>query len=1682
MPAKISPSLRLLAFVFCFLSMLSAGSALTAQSPEPSAGVRATPDRLVRPIDENVRVKLAGTVHPLATKANDRGAISDGQKLDRLQIVLKRSDAQESELKQLIGDMHTPGSANYHKWLTPDDFGKRFGPSDADVAKVEGWLSSHGFSITKLNPGRQTLEVSGSAGQFRDTFHAAIHSYQVKGQTHFANATVPEIPEALAPVFGGFASLNNFPVKSYSHNLGKASYDTATHESEPEWTRGNSSGVNYVISPADFAVQYDLKPLYTAGTNGAGQSIAIVNEANINIAQVNNFRTLFGLPANNPPQIVIDGNDPGIDGINSPYGPNYATFEAYLDVEWAGAVAPNAQINLVIAASTAVEDGLALAAQRAVYSNISPVLSLSFGNCEATLGSNNAFWSGLWQQAAAQGITVVVSSGDSGSAACDDDNTQSFAYGGQAVNGIASTPYNVAVGGTDFYYSNYAGASSALNAQIATFWNGTPSNATPSVSLLQHVPEQPWNGSQFGLNALPYEQTIAGGGGGASNCALGTADARGNYTACTGGNPKPLWQTGTGVPADGVRDIPDVSLFASLDSNFSYFPLCADDGDCQPGTSSVQISGVGGTSESAPSFAGIMALVNQKYGRQGQANYVLYPLAAQHPAAFYDVANGSNAVPCNLQTVQNQNDGTTIAPADCIAGTPAVTIQDDTYGSVAEGEIGLSNTPAYNAGPGYDLASGLGTIDANVMVSNWNSVAFASSTTTLTPSATTFAHGTSITLSGAVAPPAGGATPTGSVALLTDSIEPSQQGHSSFALANGAFSGSYNALPGGTYNIWGYYGGDGVTGASTSAKTLVTVAPENSTTGLTIYSSLSTNTGNPLPASGGVVTYGQPTVVRAIAAGVNSTGNSTSPTGSVVISDGSAAVNTAVLNTEGDAEYSHAFAVGSHSITAKYSGDNSYNASTSSAINFTVSKDTPDIYYNITNQTTDNNGNTVVIGNQATILTVVVENHTAVAPGATAPTGTLTLTGAPSGNGTATLGAAIDASTGAPDGVATFTIPAGTSGTYTLNLAYNGDSNYTAQTASISGQPFQTYTGASTSTITASAAANQTSPTAKILVNTVVTGTPGGPAPTGSIFLVSSGVSLGTVSLPTSSTNSVTLTLAFDSQNLFQGLNQITLQYSGDNTYFPSSTSVNITNSLSDFQMVPLTTIVNAPSATPATDTINLTSTNSFAGTVSLTCAGAAGITCSLSPAAAVLSAGGSASSVLTINTSAVTATGTYNLVVTGKDSTGNFIHTNGLQVVVPTAAAPVPGFTLANSAAIAIAAPGQSGTSIVSATPTNGFVGDVALSCAVTSSPSGATGTPTCSLSPATASITGTTAAMSTLTVNTGATTTAGSYTVTVTGTSGSITQTASVPVTVAAGPGFAVTGTALASTTVGGTATSTISVTPSGGFTGNVALTCAVTGPSGATDAPTCSFASATETLSGTAAATTTLSVATLSTTSPGTYSVVVTGTSGTLTENTTLPLTVTAVPAAAFTLNTPTGITIGMQGGSGTSTITVTPTNGFTGDVALSCALTSSPSGASEVPTCSLSPTTATIPAGSTAAVSSTLTVNTTPQTTAGLAVPIRSLFATGGGIALAALLFFGFPAGPRGRRTRKALRTLRVLSLAAAFALLAGAGMGCGGGKSTSTGPVGGTTTGAYSFTVTATSGTVTQTATVAVTVN
>lgn len=1284
--------------------------------------------RLTQPIDEGQRVSLRGTVHRLAKAANDRGAADSGLPLERVQVMLKRSAAQETALRALIQQMHQPGSASYHKWLTPAQFGAQFGASDADIAKLSSWLSSHGFTVTKVNPGKQTLEISGSAGQFQDTFQAPIHKYQVKGQTHYANASEPTIPAALAPVFGGFASLNNFPLRSNEKVLGRASYSPAEHKAKPEWTVGSSAnGYEFVLAPGDFAVQYDLNPLYTAGTTGTGQTIGIINEANIDVALVNQYRTLFGLPAN-APNVIIDGNDPGIDGVNNPDGPNGASIEAYLDVEEAGAVAPAATIDLIIAGDTALASGLVLAAEHAVYGDVAPVLSMSFSSCEA--GGASSMWDTLWEQAAAQGQTVMVSSGDAGSAGCDNDNTQEYAVTGQQVNGIASTPWNVSVGGTDIYYSSYNGSAAAQSAQFLQYW-GNPttnaSNTTPTTTLQTRFPEQPWNDSQFGLNMFDLYangdgSSIAGGGGGASNCATGVY---GSAQSPCAGYPKPAWQTGTGVPADGVRDLPDVSLFAADGLNYTFYPICAEDGDCQPVSSgTVQVTGVGGTSASSPAFAGIMALVNQKYGPQGQADFVLYPLATQYPSAFNDVTVGTNSVPCNLETLNVS--GQLFPPEDCIQTSGSYMVTDPTYGTSTEGQIGNTTTKVaeYNAGVGYDLASGLGTIDASNLVTNWNKVTFTASSVTLASSQTTFAHGTPVTISGAVTP----GTATGLVSLETTSSEPLNVAETDFTVgANGAYTGSVSYLPGGTYEIYGSYSGNGTFAASTSAKTSITVTPENSATTLLVLQSGGTSV--PTTAT---LPYGTQLLLEAEPGSVTASNTTSTLTGSVTYLNGTSTLATATVATNGVAEFNYAPLPSAtpYSITAKYSGDASYSASTSSATTFTIGKDTPTTL--LASGTGSTSSLNLISG--VTSLTVGIENsansaaqaayQNAYVNSAVAPTGVVTVTGLPGGTLTfPALSSVVDPNTLFIEGVTTLPLPAETAGTYTITTSYPGDANYTATTSSAT----VTITApAGIPTTTTASAGPTTTLAAATTVTFLVTGTTAGGTPTGTVTFFTSGSEIGYVNLPSGTGDTAGETIVLNG-DLAAGANEITVQYSGSSVYAPSFATLAVENGGPATFSLSNSGAITVAVGSSGTSTISVTPLNGLTGSVALACAvtpaSSSAPTCAVT-SPVPLSGTAAATATLTVATTASTSAAAYTVTVTG--TSGALVQTTAVAVTVGTLVS--AGVTLTNSAPITIASAGGSGTSTITATLAGGeTLSQVSLSCAVTGTTT--TDLPACSL-----------------------------------------------------------------------------------------------------------------------------------------------------------------------------------------------------------------------------------------------------------------------------------------------------------------------------------------------------------------
>jgi Pro-kumamolisin, activation domain/Bacterial Ig-like domain (group 3) len=930
--AFIPVTIFLLAFFLCGQPL--AAQIRQAQTPanqDAATQARVVPSRITQAVDETRLAVLQGNTYPLARAEFARGAAPPSLPMNRMMLVLKRSGEQELALTKLLDEQQDKSSPNYHKWLTPEQFGQQFGPSDQDILTVTSWLQSHGFQVAQVAKGRTVIEFSGTAAQVQEAFHTAINKYVVNGEEHWANASDPQIPAALTPVVFGPVSLHNFPRKPMHRTAGVFSRSKETGQVVPLFTGPSGPNQYFGVGPTDFAKIYNVQPLWDAGIDGTGQTIAIVAQSDIVVQDVRDFRILFGLPANDP-VFTLNGPDPGLVPGDED--------ESILDVEWAGAVAKGASINMVTSQSTLSASGIDLSAVYVVDNNIAPVLSVSYGACEFGLAlAGNQFFSGLWAQAATQGITVLVASGDNGSAGCDNPNTQTAARLGLAVSGIASPVSDVAVGGTDF---DDVGS-------FSTYWNTTPGTMN---SALSYIPETTWSDScaENGLNGCTTVSSqgrdLVAAGGGPSNCWM--SDGM-NLSTCHGGYYKPAWQTGTGVPADSVRDIPDVSLFASSGHNGSFYVVCQADA---PPTGPCSIShflAVGGTSASVQAFAGIMALVNQKQvslgnsERQGNANYVLYKLAAQAGNTCDSSASGTITNPaCVFYDVTKPNANISVA---CVGGSPYCS-------RTTGGGFGIlvdplhTSIPAWTTGAGYDLATGLGTVNVANLANNWSSVTFTPTTISLTVNPLVSTHNSQITASVIVTSTSG--APTGVLSLVSDAA--SGAGIGAYGgigigpagpnVSSGV--GTTNLFPGGTYNVHAHYPGDGTFGASDSNAVSVTVNPESSKTAAVIVT-FDPGTGRVANGNASTAAYGSPYILRVDV--TNSAGSGcvdntehpvfSCPTGNVTLTDngnplndftiGGAPTNVVPLNSEGHLEDQPIqLSVGSHSILASYAGDNSF--------------------------------------------------------------------------------------------------------------------------------------------------------------------------------------------------------------------------------------------------------------------------------------------------------------------------------------------------------------------------------------------------------------------------------------------------------------------------------------------------------------------------------------------------------------------------------------------------------------------------------------------------------------------------------------------------------------------------------------------------------------------------------------
>jgi subtilase family serine protease len=678
-------------------------------------------DRISGAIGSDQMVTMTGHIPRNARPEYDQGPVDSSFQLSQVTLLTLPSPSQQKDLNRLLSELQDPSSGNYHKWLTPEQYANRFGLSANDVQKISTWLKSQGLNVISVARSRNWIVFSGTASQIGSAFRTEIHHYNVNGEMHFANATAPSIPAAMAGIATGIRGLDDFHPRPMSiqrvpqvQNARPNFFDN--HFSRPDF-----------LAPGDIATIYDLKPLYSAGIDGTGQKLVVVGQTDIFLADINDFRTGFGLSPiscttsssnvitacdSNNFKYVLDGADPGL----STHGD---ITESDLDLEWSGATARGAQI--IFVNSTDVFTSFYFA----IDNQLAPVISMSYAACE--FGDDNLDADEVeLMKANSFGITFVNSSGDSGASECDfRDN---LAVNGLAVAFPASSPEVTGVGGTAIPVSDFT----------STFWGTT--NATDGGTALSYIPETSWNDDvelvgMAGATPQTVQENIgiASSGGGASNCAVQNA----SFTTCVSGFPQPPYQTVTIPGQASARFSPDVSLLAS--PNFPGYIVCTqlselgDNGtgsSCGSGGSAGILASLalphpaifGGTSVSAPVFAGIVSLLNQDLQSSaglGNINIMLYSLSkTTSNKAFHQVTSGSNIVFCSVGTPSNM-------PAS--------------YRCPSSGSFGFN---ASNADPsnGYNLVTGLGSVDANALFTAWK----ASSTTpdfslSASPSAVTIA-------------------------------------------------------------------------------------------------------------------------------------------------------------------------------------------------------------------------------------------------------------------------------------------------------------------------------------------------------------------------------------------------------------------------------------------------------------------------------------------------------------------------------------------------------------------------------------------------------------------------------------------------------------------------------------------------------------------------------------------------------------------------------------------------------------------------------------------------------------------------------------------------------------------------------------------------------------------------------
>ena len=1062
------PDLRAPLFVV-FVSAILNCSFLAAQSTSPSP-------RITAQVDETSLTTLKGSVPLLARAQYDQGEALDSTLLTHIRLVLSRSNEQQVALKNYLAELQEKSSTNYHKWLTPTQFGRIYGPADSDISVLVAWLESHSLTVESVSPGRTNIAFSGTVGQVEQAFHTSIHSFNAGGEQFYSNASDPQIPSALARVVSGVAHLNTIRPKPQYTRGGAGRIDRDTKLLEPlssQMGRGPKSALTggsgtssnpYVlyIVPGDAATIYDtpnttFNANYTSGTSytGSGVTIGIGGDAVIQTSTVVNYRSAF-LGDATAPTIT------NVDGVTS----TEDTDEAYIDTELSGGLAPGATIHFYTSTD------LTSAIEKAINDNAVDIFSLSFGECEWGLTtSENSQIESWWQQAASQGIAVTVAAGDDGSAGCDNtqdnngNNITEAEYGLQ-VSGFASTPYNIAVGGTDYYklpnsYSTYASTSvgssstyfrTAKNYIPESSWDDSTDNDT---TISENVPWTAVSGDSSYAN-------IVAGSGGKSSCSTNTSTDTTTGT-CTSGYAKPSWQRGAGVPSDGVRDLPDVSFMAGDGFDDAAWLACTDDtGQNSSGTTVTEncskqsdnnsyFAAFGGTSTSAPAFAGILALVQEKTGsRLGQAATELYDLynSSHASAIFHDVTVGNNSVPCDASSSYQG-------------------------GACLKNSAGYYFLTGYNTSTGYDLATGLGSVDANQLLTYWGAATgSATATVTVAPSMTSVNSNQSLNVEVTVSGATG--TPSGTVTLSGGGYNSSAE-----TLSGGSYSFTIpaNSLSAGTDTLTGTYSGDSTYASATGTATVAVAAPTFilSATNVTMNAGSSgTSTVTVTPADGytGTVTLtatGPSNEGITLMGGTVTINSAASGTGTITVNTTKASSSSVPASARNSSRW---FETASGAAMAALllffiPGPLRRPRKILSALLLTIafsfagigcgggggsSKTTPTVTVTPTK--------TSIATNASLSVSVSVSGSSS------APTGTVTLSS----------GSYTSSSTTLTSGSATITIPANSLavGTDTLTVSYSGDSNYNSATGSgtVTVTGAVTGTGSYTVTVTGKDTAN----------------------------------------------------------------------------------------------------------------------------------------------------------------------------------------------------------------------------------------------------------------------------------------------------------------------------------------------------------------------------------------------------------------------------------------------------------------------------------------------------------------------------------------------------------------------------------------------------------------------------------